>query len=374
MNLTSMRVGIVAESIYGFVSGAAIFTKRLIGQLSPHVEKVVVITAGEKKAVKTRGNRKIYFFPELKLSRLKKFPIALFKFKAVREILEKEKLDILHIQLPSPLCVAALFFARKMKMPVMITSHTQPENVLGNLNIKSHRAKKTFYRYVTAIYNLTDCVVCPSKYAKKELLLHKLKKSKDIEIISNGIDIDYFVPGKPKKIILFVGRIMKEKDIPTLIRASAIVSKTHPDYRFIIAGAGYLEDELKKLASEINPSVIFTGKVSDKELLRLYQSASIFVLPSESELQGLVLLEAMSCGVPTIASDSKTSAARELANFLFRHGSEKDLARKINFLIENPKIADRLRKENRKYILKEHSIKKLIFSYINAYKRVIKNG
>jgi glycosyltransferase involved in cell wall biosynthesis len=364
--IANMRVGIVAESIYGFVSGAAIFTKRLIDELAPHVEEVVVITAGEKKSIKKVGNKKIYFFPELKLKKLKKFPIAIFNFKAVKEILKKEKLDILHIQLPSPLCVASLFYAKKLSIPTMITSHTQPENILGNLNIKSEKAKKAFYRYITWLYNMTDCIICPSNHAKKELIAHKLKRSKNIEVISNGINTDYFVPkGKPKRIILFVGRIMKEKDIPTLIKASKIVN-------FMIVGGGYLEAELRELAEKINPSVIFTGKVSDRKLLSLYQSASILVLPSESELQGLVLLEAMSCGVPTIASDSKKSAAGELANYLFKHGNTKELAKKINYLIEHPEKLNKLRKDNRKYILKVHSVKKLIFKYINAYKRVIK--
>lgn len=367
-----MKVAIVAESIYNFVSGAAIFTKRLIDQLSEVVDEVVVITAGDKKCVKVDGNKKIYFFPSLEIKQLKKFPVPIFRLKSIKNILKKEKVDVLHIQLPSPLCVAALYHAKKIDIPIVVTSHTQPDNILDNLHIKSDRLKRIFYHYISWLYKHADYIVCPSEHARKELLLHNFRKTEKMEVISNGIDTNYFVPkGKKKKLVLYVGRIMKEKCIPTLIKASAIVKKRHPDYAFAIAGDGFLLPELKKLAKKVNPEIMFTGRLSDDKLLSLYQSSSIFVLPSESELQGIVLLEAMSCGVPTIASDSKKSAARELANLLFRHNDEKDLASKINHLIEHPKEMQSIGLKNRETILKDHNYSKIIGKYLAVYERVI---
>jgi len=369
-----MKVAIVAESIYTFMSGAAVFTKRLIDQLSMRedIEEVIVITAGEKNDIKIEGKKKIYFFKALEFDIFKNFPLTLTKLKNIKNILKEEKVDIVHLQLPSPLCIAAGYYARQEGIPIVTTSHTQPDNILINFKIRSKHSKRIFYRYITFLYNFSDYIIFPSEHARKEANLNGLGKNLLNEVISNGIDIYKFSPAKKRqKRILFVGRLMKEKCIPTFIEASAIVSRIHPEYEFIIAGDGYLKESLKELANKINPKIRFTGFISDEELVKLYQTSQIFVLPSESELQGIVLLEAMSTGMVTIASDSEKSAARELANYTFKHKDSNDLANKILYLIENPKKVILLSKENRINISKDHNYKKIISSYIDAYHKAI---
>lgn len=369
-----MKVCIVADTIYGFVSGAAIFTKRLVEQLSTRVDEVVVITSGEKREVRIEGNKTIYFYPGLKIKKFKKFSMALFPFRAINHLFKTKKFDLVHIQLPSPLCVAALYQARKHKIPTVVTSHTQPDNILGNFKLNSKPTEKIFYRYITWLYNFADYIVCPSEHARKELIAHGIKKSKNISVISNGIDTNYFVPaGQKSNVVLFVGRLMKEKCIPTLIKASVIIKKKHPDFEFIIAGDGYQKEELEAIAADLNPDIKFTGSLANDELVTLYQKAKIFVLPSESELQGIVLLESMSCGAVTIASDSDKSAAKELSNFSFKHNDEEELARRINFLIENPELMEKLTKENRKTMVEQHDYSKVMAQYLDIYENAISN-
>jgi glycosyltransferase involved in cell wall biosynthesis/MoaA/NifB/PqqE/SkfB family radical SAM enzyme len=366
-----MKVGIVADTIYNWTSGLSVFTKRLIEQLEPHVDKVVVITGGRKKEIITKGGRKIYAFSSLNPKVLKKFPVPLFSLASIKKAIVGERLDVIHLQTPSPMCVIALFYAKLRSVPVVVTSHTQPDNILTNFNITSKSLRKLMYKYFIWVYNKADYVVCPSEHGRKELMEHGTFRLKHSRVISNGIDAKTFRPGKKKKNILFVGRVMKEKNIDTLIRASAIVKKVYPGYKFIVVGDGYLKDELQNLSSKINPSIVFTGKVSDKELVDYYRSASVFVLPSESELQGIVLLEAMACGVPTIASDSKNSAASELANILFKNRDYRDLADKIIGLLGSPDEMERLSKKNRETILLEHDFPKIISQYMDTYKKVI---
>lgn len=372
-----MRVAIVSDVIYEYISGLAVFTKRLIEELKDHVDNVIVLTAGKKEHYIEKGNVKIYC---LKGVRLKKFDfsIGIHPLYSIKRILKEEKPDVVHCMCPLPMAVASVLHAKKIKIPVIFTSHIQAENIIENYKVKFPGLRKILALYGIWLYNSCDFITCPSRYAKKELIYYGIKNTHRLAIISNGINAQQFKPGadNPKKMILYVGRIMREKCIDTLVRASAIVNHYYPEYQFVIAGCGYGLEDLKILAGQVNPHIIFTGRITEKKLLFLFQMCEIFVLPSESELQGICLLEAMSCQKPTIASDSARSAARELANILFEHRNHHDLALKIIYLIENKNIARRIAKRNRELIIKEHDYTKVINKYIALYKQAIniKNG
>jgi glycosyltransferase involved in cell wall biosynthesis len=368
-----MRIAIVSDVIYEYISGLAVFTKRLIEELKNRVEKVIVLTAGEKQDYIERGNVKIYYFKGFRLKKFN-FSIGIHSLYSIKKIFREEKTDIVHCMSPLLMAVASVLHAKRINIPVVITSHIQAENIINNYTIKFPGLRTILAIYGIWLYNSCDYVTCPSQYAKKELLYYGIKNSNRLAIISNGINAQRFKPAAytPQKMILFAGRIMPEKCIDTLIRASAIVKQSYPEYQFIIAGCGYVLEDLKALAREVNPHITFTGRISEKKLLELFQMCEIFVLPSESELQGICLLEAMACQKPTIASDSATSAARELANILFKHRDHRDLAAKIIYLIENKNIACEIAKKNRELIIKEHDYSKIVFKYIELYKQLIR--
>ncbi|MBN2444228.1 MAG: glycosyltransferase [Spirochaetales bacterium] len=368
-----MRIAIVSDVIYEYISGLAIFTKRFIDQLKKHVEKVIVITAGTTQKCIEIDNVKIYYLKGLSLKKFD-FHIGVHPLLSIKKIFREEKTDIVHCMSPLPMAVASVFHAKKINIPVIFTSHLQMENIMKNMNITSAGILKLIAFYGVWLYNACDRITCPSNYAKKELIYYGIKNLSRLSIISNGINADHFKPAdcRQEKMVLFVGRLMPEKCIDTLILASAIVNREYPDYKFVIAGSGYAMPELKDLADKINPGIRFTGRIPDTELLDLLQKCEIFVLPSESELQGICLLEAMSCQKPTIASDSPTSAAVELANILFKHKDHDDLAKKIIYLIENKNIAKQIAKKNREIILREHDYSKITDKYIELYKDAIK--
>ena len=365
-----MRIAIISDVYSGYISGVATFAKRLSVHLSMNIEKVIVITAGDRFKVVEDGNLKIIYFKGLFHKKFKDLFIGFYSLNKIKDILIKEKIDLVHVQLPTLLGMASTFYARKRKIPVIFSSHLQPENILFNVNIKSNFLKKLVYNFGFLLFSFCDHLVCPSSHAVKELLQYGIRKSTKMSVISNGINTKWFKPsenGKSDSTVLFVGRVMPEKCIDTLIKASAIVNKYHPEYKFVIGGTGYYMEELRKLADKINPGVIFTDRLSDEELLELIQSCYLFVLPSETELQGIALLEAMSCAKPTIASDSEASAAGELSNVLFKHKDHKELAEKIMFLIKNKDVAKEYSKSNRNVALKEHDYSIITKKYIKLY-------
>jgi phosphatidylinositol alpha-mannosyltransferase len=132
----------------------------------------------------------------------------------------------------------------------------------------------------------------------------------DYEIVPNGIDVDDFRRPRPRpqvlsagrRTVLCVGRLEPRKGVNTLIRAMALVRETAPDVLLVIVGDGSERAALGALAGD-TPTVQFAGQVSDADLAAYVQAADVVCSPAlGGESFGIVLLEAMACGKPIVAS------------------------------------------------------------------------
>ncbi|MFH1173298.1 MAG: glycosyltransferase family 4 protein [bacterium] len=191
--------------------------------------------------------------------------------------------------------------------------------------------------------------------------LMKLDRNKFAEL-PNGADTKFFVKqGRNeellkkydlagKKIIGFVGGLDTNhyfKGVKVLIKAFEILTKAgNENARLMIIGQGDLQKDYEDLAKElgIKDKVIFTGFIKDEDLPWHYNLMDVLVLPSvdKSEAFGLVLVEAMACGVPVIASDLagvRSVVDREINGLLVKPGNEQDLADKLNYLLANGQVA-----------------------------------
>lgn len=129
-----------------------------------------------------------------------------------------------------------------------------------------------------------------------------------IQIIPNGVATDNFTPldsTERERIIVYVGSFIERKGVRYLLTAMAEVLRSFPDYRLVLIGAGPQQNELEKLAAAygISEKVVFTGFLSQDKVRDWLQRAKIFVLPSLEEGLGVVLLEALACGTPIVASN-----------------------------------------------------------------------
>ena len=159
------------------------------------------------------------------------------------------------------------------------------------------------------LVNNSSKTIINSSGTLKVSLDEGLKKDK-FEIIPFGVDTEFFRPIKIEKNkeifqILSVGYLIERKGFDYLIKAVKEVLKTHSEVRLNIVGSGPLEMQIKKLIHELKleDTVKILDNVSDEELLELYNSSDLFVLPSIVDSQGnteglgVVLLEAMACKV-----------------------------------------------------------------------------
>jgi glycosyltransferase involved in cell wall biosynthesis len=232
-------------------------------------------------------------------------------------------------------------------------------------------------------------VICPSKFAERAI--KRVAPELKTIVISNGVDISKFkrinakpflkkfkIPSHTKKLI-FVGRLHPEKRVETLIKSLPYILKDYKKVHAIIVGFGHMQDTLKKLSKKLSMEnhITFCGKVSDKELKMAYSSGDIFILPSLAELEGMAVLEAMSCKNPILIANSKESASTDFVDgngFLFEPEAPKDLAEKALILLKNEKLrklmASKSFRNSRKYDINKSGdrLEHLYYSLLNGRK------
>lgn len=253
------------------------------------------------------------------------------------------RVDVVHVQFPFWLGLHAAALANETGTPLVSAFHVQPENLLRNIGLRSPWLAGWTYRlFLRRLYDRSDAVVCPSRFALEELLAHGLRAP--AEVISNGTPPD-FGPAplerperhRGKVLVLAVGRLAREKRLDVTIEG--VRRSRHADrIQLVVTGRGPQDSEVRRLAATL-PVPAEVGFVSDGELRRLLATADLLVHASEIELEGLAVLEALACGTPALVARAAASAARQFAlsdDFLFEPGDPDDLARRLDLLVEAP--------------------------------------
>jgi len=182
--------------------------------------------------------------------------------------------------------------------------------------------------------------------------------------------------------ILTVGRLVEKKGYEYAIRAIVKIVAKHENIFYMIAGDGPLRDKLESLVSELGARnyVKFMGVVEEDEVLKLYQQAHIFVLPSvtasngDREGQALVLQEAQAVGLPiisTIHNGIPEGVLNGKSGYLVPEKDVDALAEKLERLIEHPEIWPEMGKCGRKFVEERYDIKKLNQQLMKIYQNLI---
>ena len=145
--------------------------------------------------------------------------------------------------------------------------------------------------------------------------LRHIGVSATIKTIPTGVDLEEFKGANPlwlqenfgvspeEKVLLFVGRLGKEKNVVFLIKSFQLVQRFIPNRKLVLVGKGPLEEYLRRVCQEmgLGEKVIFTGVLPRAKIVHCYASADLFVFPSVTETQGLVIGEAKAAGLPVVA-------------------------------------------------------------------------
>jgi glycosyltransferase involved in cell wall biosynthesis len=348
-----MKIAYVHDAIYPFVKGGA---EKRIYELSrrlakrghdvhvfgmrwwdekPEIEQEGVHLHGVCKAVPlySKGRRSIR--------------AAMTFARNVLPYLVKERFDIIDCyQAPYLHAFPTKVGALLERAPLVVTWHEvwrgYWREYLGSLGAVGKLMEKTI------LLGLADRVVAVSDQTKDDLVSLGVSVDK-ISIIPNGIDFDDIskVSPSPEKLdVVYLGRLIKPKNVDILLRASAVLKKELPGLKIGIIGDGPEMENLGKLAGElgIQKNVKFFGFVEDfSEVVALMKSSKVFVIPSIQEGgASIVTLEANACGLPVVAADHPLGIDKRLIldgkTGFFVKLSPENIAEKIRLLVKDEKL------------------------------------
>jgi glycosyltransferase involved in cell wall biosynthesis len=276
--------------------------------------------------------------------------------------LQNFKPDIIHWVAPTFLSRCALRYAQKNKIPIVGIYHTHYP-VYGNYYLKYVPFLKFLILLIPLIlrfyYNNTDRVYVPTKPILEDLAAIGIERKRMV-IWARGIDMKKFNPrkrdnayidrlcGKGTIRILFVSRLYWVKEIETIVGIYKKLSKTHPHAKMVITGDG----PQRKYMERRMPNAVFTGKLINDDLERIYASCDIFLFPSITETFGNVNLEALASGLPVVAAakGGQLGIVREgKTGFLIEPKNADAFCEKLAYLVDNTAVLKRMSKNAVEY-------------------------
>lgn len=216
------------------------------------------------------------------------------------------------------------------------------------------------------VAGIMDAVIAPSQFVADRLRGWGIKTP--IEVIPTGIPVTssgysskelkakYNVPAN-HRILLSVGRVVRDKNISALLRALQLVLTRVPNVTLMLVGPGGLDDFRKEARSlGVEKNVVMTGPVPPSEARKMYWGGDVFVFASQSETQGLIFGEAMNAGLPIAALTSPIQPEFYPESVACVGKNEAQLADLIIELLPDRRRQDELRVAGRKFFATELSL------------------
>ena len=388
-----MRIGIFTDTYPPYINGVSTSIQMLEHALRKKGHQVFIVTVNPENMT---------YKYEKNIIRIPGIPIGIYDYRLtgiypVRAIktIKKWNLDVIHSHTEFGIGTFARIIAKQLSIPLVHTYHTMYEDYVhyitkGYFNDTS----KKIVEHLTKFYcdKTAKELIVPTKKAY-DLFKEKYKVDKNVHIIPTGIDLEKFYKEnldnkkleklkqklkitKDDYIVLYVGRLGKEKNVDFLIDNQEYFVKKNKHVKLVIVGSGpdyekYLK-KVKKLKLEEN--IIFTGKVPYNNINYYYNIGNVFVTASTTETQGLTLIEAMATSIPVVCIDDesfKNTVISGLNGYIFKN--KKEYRKAIDDLIENKELSKKLGKQAR-ISTNEYSSKYYAERVLDVYKKTIQEN
>jgi alpha-1,6-mannosyltransferase len=287
-----------------------------IDKYAPEDEHVLVIPGPETEMIEN-GRSRIYSIHSPLLSRKSRYR-AVLNLHAIEEIVRREQPDIIESGDPYQVAWKAIAIGRSLKIPVVGFYHSHfPEAYVrsgakllgrgaGNLLMKGARA------YVVNLYNRFEATLVASERLAKLLMSWGVRNIRPARL---GVNTDIFQStpddtsntrdsldiATDRKLLLYVGRLAKEKNTATLFRSFELLQDRQPSkFHLLVIGDGPQRRQLDQLRARIGNISWIQYCTDSDDLARYYRAADLFVHPGIQETFGFVALESQACGTPVV--------------------------------------------------------------------------
>lgn len=413
-----MRIAITSDLYYPMTNGVAVFAHNLAKGLAKQGHEVLVICpsfTGRQHREKRDGVTTFYlrsirfpFYPDQinKVPEGKEFLglplprlayrhglwITVDPYPTMKKVLNRFRPDVIHLQTAEMVAIATRRYAKKYDVPLVSTGHAYPDNITSQLKILKPIKKPldaVLRTYMASFLKHAEYATMPTEMAIDDLVPKKRKHFQvPVEPLSNGVDLAKFGPKKAleriyrkyrlpkgKPIVLYVGRVDPEKSLSNVVSAFAGVLDRVPEAQLVIVGDGTDRRHLQDLAQAlgIEKSVHFPGRIYPPDIMEIYRTATLFVTASETETQGIVLIEAAATGLPLVAVDA--GAVRELCQhkkngILCHPGDVTEITNAIVKVLKNPEIQMRYGAESLE-VAKKHDLNRTLQRFVEIYQEAM---
>ena len=361
-----MRVAFIDESAHTKRhGGVSTWTLRLSHQLQAQGVGTQIYSFSD--GIDTRIPDAIKLFPNIR-------ELAVFPYIGKRVISKLDKkYDIIHLSSPTTSAFC------KAQVPMVVSGHClfSRQTMLFQKYLP-FRYKSLFnpisyscFRYLEAkgLRN-ADAIIVP-KEAFKDFLVHHLNiPASKIGVIKYGVDEELFKPScdiqAKENVALFVGRGTIAKGFDILLKAADSIRGK------IIAVSSRLSKGYRQIVGS-KKNFIVKSSLSLKEVIQLYQTAKVFVLPSLTEGSPLSTLEAMACGLPVVCTSEGGGEYIEdgVNGFIIPFRNSQILAEKVNYLFHHSDVAVEFGRKNRKMVEQELTVSQITSRVVECYKRLL---
>jgi glycosyltransferase involved in cell wall biosynthesis len=346
-----MKVAFFTEGYDPFVNGVVTGTKTLRGALEEQGHEVVVFAPAWPGF--RDSDQGVVRLPSVRW--LKDAYSALSPLAWDLDVVEGEGFDLIHSHHPFTMSRLAERLARKHGLPLVYTFHTMLNEYGQYLPLFQEAGRRWLTRRFLAHCAQADWVTAATPAVRDFLRAEGMRTPS--AVVPEGVPSLQAPPGareqlrqelgvaEQTKLLLYVGRLAREKRLDLLLRSAALLGSGR-DFRLCLVGGGAIEGSLRGLAERLGIAdrVIFCGWVRHQEIARYYAAADLFVFPSPAEAMGIVLVEAMSLGLPCVAIDRygpSDVVVDGVTGFLCPF-DETDFAEAVRRLLDNPGLHSRM--------------------------------
>ena len=318
--------------------------------------------------------------------------VRIDKWHFLKNAMKEFKPDVIHINSEWTIGYLGALYSKKARLPIVFTFHTLWEDYLANyISFLPQVSTKKLGRDIVKFYlKRAALIIAPTERIAK--VVHEYGIDRESELLPTGIPSDLIDFNKAqdkrikhalfkkfpflakKRILLYVGRVVKEKNLSFLYDVLEKVHKTNPDTALLFVGGGPYLEELRELAESrgLKDSVAFTGYAAREDLVYFYKMSSLFVFPSLTETQGLVTIEAMTSGIPVVAIGEMGTVdvmQGDNGGFMVKNDVE-EFSSKVQLLLNDKNLYD-AKVEEAKIWAKQWSIETLTPTLVKYYEKAV---